>query len=106
MTISGKQRYINTIIITIIIIIIIIIVIVIIIIIIIIYSVGWSLGEIMIRNDRMITYARKMKLPCIARIKLVIRFSMRRLRLVRNDITLERRPTSVLYTASERRPQW
>ena len=64
----------NTIIITIIIITIIIIVIVIIIIII-IYSVGWSLGEIMIRNDRMITYARKMKLPCIARIKLVIRFS-------------------------------
>ena len=77
MTISGKQRYINTIIITIIIIIIIIIVIVIIIIIIIIiiYSVGWSLGEIMIRNDGMITYARKRKLPCIARIKLVIRFS-------------------------------
>ena len=77
MTISGKQRYINTIIITsiIIIIIIIVIVIIIIIIIIIIYSVGWSLGEIMIRNDGMITYARKMKLPCIARIKLVIRFS-------------------------------
>lgn len=100
MAISGKQCYINTIIITIIIIIIMIIVII-------IYGVGWSLGEIIIRNDRMITYARKMKLPCIARIKLVIRsFRLRRWRLVRNDIMLERRPTSVLYAASERRPQW
>jgi len=69
LTIGGKERYINTIIITIIIIIIIIIVII-------IYSVGWSLGEIMIRHDRMITYARKMKVPCIARIKLVIRYSL------------------------------